>query len=450
MDVERTVEQALQTFSISRKTRILVACSGGADSVALVYALHRLGYDIAIGHVDHMLRENAKKDRQFVRKLAADLQIPCFDCAIPIASIAAETNENIQHVCRVERYSFLEEVARRENIPYIATAHHANDQLETVLMQLGQGKQVIGMPSRRRLRSSCQLIRPLLRVTKQTIFEYLQQNQVTYRHDESNDSDDYVRNAIRHAVVPVYEQLFEDVALQTTDIVERLQEDERYLQQKAQRIATQIRQQERDGFSIPLNEWFNYPSSLQRRVLPLLLNYLYSEDKRAHYSKSLLQLLYEQCIRTDGTKMIRLPERYFFIRTYDRAYFKRTLQETLPFSRQRMRLNETYSFGPYTIRLVPIENEEEGWETWYTALSSLSVRTRKDGDRIHLLQNEGKKKVSRVFIDEKIPTYERNVWLLVVDERDEVRAIPFVRYDAAFSNERRSTDRYALQMRKEK
>lgn len=181
---------------------ILVALSGGADSVALLHALHAQGFKICAAHMNYQLRGiDSDEDEQFCYTLCQKLGIDLYTKK----SEPIPKGENLQAFCRKNRYQFFEKICLDNDIKWIATAHHANDRFESLLMNISKGSSAfgyLGIPS-----ENGKIIRPLIQNTRIHIEEYCALNQLSFRQDSSNASDKYTRNIIRHHITPVYENL---------------------------------------------------------------------------------------------------------------------------------------------------------------------------------------------------------------------------------------------------
>lgn len=198
---ERAVEQILTSNGVVRSgERILIACSGGPDSVALVAALHavskRMALHLRIGHVNHGVRASAWQDECVVLRIAATYDLPVDVIALPRGS------RNEQRL-REARYAGLVDAALRHNCAVIATAHHAEDQSETVLLALLRGSGpsgLAGMPARRALREGLDLARPLLSVPSDVLLEYCHARALPLAADPTNADTGLRRNAVRQAL----------------------------------------------------------------------------------------------------------------------------------------------------------------------------------------------------------------------------------------------------------
>jgi tRNA(Ile)-lysidine synthase len=193
--------------------RTLLTISGGVDSVVMANLFHRAGFDAAFAHCNFGLRgEESLMDEQFVKDLAHFYGFPFFVKHLNAKAFANEHTVSTQMAARRLRYEWFEEVRSRHSFQYIATAHHANDHLETAILNLVRGTGLAGLHGI--LPRNGFLIRPLLFATKQQILDYAVQQDLTWREDRSNNSLDYKRNIVRKKVVPVLKEM--NPSLETT------------------------------------------------------------------------------------------------------------------------------------------------------------------------------------------------------------------------------------------
>ncbi|WP_255717340.1 tRNA lysidine(34) synthetase TilS [Dyadobacter fanqingshengii] len=189
-----------------KKHPCLLTVSGGVDSVVMLHLFHQAGFPAGIAHCNFGLRgEESEGDEQFVRDLSSRCGFPFYSKRFDVKSFAKNTGISTQMAARELRYEWFEEIRAANNYIYIATAHHANDSLETTLLNLTRGTGILGLHGISGINNY--LLRPLLLATKEQILAYAHENKLQWREDRSNDSDDYKRNLIRHKVVPVLKQL---------------------------------------------------------------------------------------------------------------------------------------------------------------------------------------------------------------------------------------------------
>ncbi|QSB11818.1 tRNA lysidine(34) synthetase TilS [Lysinibacillus fusiformis] len=432
---------------------LLIAVSGGVDSMALLHYFvqtqEQWNIQVEAVHVDHMLRgEASAEDRAFVQKYCDDNGVYLHATEIPIPAIMAQENGNTQLICRRERYRYFKEVLQKTNANKLVTAHHADDQLESVLMALTKNATMNSMQGIRpqRLFEGKSLIRPFLTVTKSEIGEYLLRKGLDYREDASNSKDTYVRNRFRHHVVPLLEAENPRVTEQVTHFTKQLQEDDTFLMALAQDVFSQIIIRSNENtYSMEIEAFQLVPLALQRRLILILLNYLY-KDSNTIQSYALLTSILKLCDTTAGYAEIHLPEDFLAVRRYG----KLTIQKNEPLEGRASPENQVISTANgwttltngerlRVVNLHDLSSEllTDTAQLFYFNASKLHlplyVRARRDGDRMLLKGMDQPKRLSRLFIDEKIPLNERNSWPLLISQSDEVVAVIGVRMGIFFS-----------------
>ena len=229
--VERAFSRFLQEHP---RSGLLIALSGGADSVALLHVASRyqekLGYRLEAMHIHHGIRgSEADRDLEFCTTLCKELNIPLSVREYDIPTLAASEKTGLEETARKYRYLALEQLAAEHRLDGIATAHTATDHMETVLLQLTRGTASLhGIPS---LRGA--YLRPLLSVTREEILAYLEAHGLSHVEDSTNQSDEYSRNLIRHQVLPVLRSLNPRVEEAFSRATAHAREDEAYLQEVA-------------------------------------------------------------------------------------------------------------------------------------------------------------------------------------------------------------------------
>lgn len=249
---------------LARKSRVLCAVSGGADSMALLHLINsrkkELDLDsVSAFHLNHNLRGiESDEDEYCVRSFCEANGIPFYGYKLTEEEIHDKSEDNLRKL----RYKYLEITAEEIKADYIATGHTASDQLETILLNLGRGsglKGLGGIPQKRG-----KIVRPLLYVTKDETIEYCTNNNIQYREDSSNYSDDYLRNRVRHHIVPEYKSIFSDLEHKVSNSCNILLKADRYLSLQAEKLL--------DACKLSASSI----NTLQLQKLdPILLEYLY-------------------------------------------------------------------------------------------------------------------------------------------------------------------------------
>ena len=222
--IERKIKSILETHPlIAQGDRILVAVSGGMDSMCLISLLHSLDLDLAAGHVNFKLRGRASDlDETLVRSHCSALGLPVYSVSFDTRAEAQKSGKGIQETARDLRYAWLSEIADQHGYDKIATAHHQDDQAETLIFNLVRGAGLRGAGGIPVMQG--RIIRPLLAVSKKEIREYLSLRGIPYREDLSNLKTDYTRNKIRHRIIPLLEQINPRASAHLAAFSERVQQ----------------------------------------------------------------------------------------------------------------------------------------------------------------------------------------------------------------------------------
>lgn len=200
-----------------KDSKLLVAVSGGIDSIVLVHFLKQLDYDVAIAHCNFGLRgEESDGDEEFIKSYASENNIEIFVTRFDTMSFAADNKLSIQVAARQLRYIWFDQLLEENNLNYLLTAHHLDDNIETFLINFTRGTGLEGLTGIPQQNGN--VVRPLLPFTRKEIENYALENNITWREDSSNTSDKYLRNKLRHDIVPALKSLnpsFADSFLQT-------------------------------------------------------------------------------------------------------------------------------------------------------------------------------------------------------------------------------------------
>ncbi len=211
------VAHVLSRLGVNKSSSILIGVSGGVDSMSLVFILNELlkkGHlkKLGIIHINHSLRgKESDKDEILVSKYAKKLKIPIQIFSVDTKAYSVEKKIGIEEAARILRYKKIERLILSKKFDFVTTAHTANDQVETVLMNIVRGSGINGMqgiPESRKFFGSSRLIRPVLGVTKKNLRACAKENKIPFREDKSNSSLDYQRNRVRHMVLPALEKAF--------------------------------------------------------------------------------------------------------------------------------------------------------------------------------------------------------------------------------------------------
>ncbi|MFC6997742.1 tRNA lysidine(34) synthetase TilS [Rufibacter roseus] len=393
------------------ETKILAAVSGGLDSVVLADVLHRLKLPFAVLHCNFGLRgEESDADELFVRKLAKQYSVPFYSEQFQTQAFAEQEGISIQMAARALRYTWFEQMRQQLGYDVIATAHHQSDALETVLLNLVRGTGLAGLHGISPKNNH--LIRPLLCLAKDDLYDWLTSKRLAWREDSSNESRKYSRNLIRHEVIPHLKELNPNLDQTFTQTLERLQGAEAVFLASFQEIKAKTQRTENGVTYLRIAPLQNSPSPtvlLHELLKPFHFSYVQAQEIAAAW---------------DGQsgKTFTSPTH---VLVKDREELVITLKNLESFGSINLPEEATeVRFGPYLAKISrkPAEGYKVPRGKNVAALDAdllkfpLKLRPWKEGDWFIPLGMNGKKKVSDLLIDRKVPAnLKPNVWVLVSD-----------------------------------
>lgn len=383
---------------------ILAACSGGADSVALVHALHECGIPFSVAHVNYNLRgEESTGDEKYVSELCARLQVPLYIKQTSRTELDS-VSLNLQNAARILRYSFFHSIAEAEQITFIATAHHSDDQLETVLMNFLRGSGINGLSGMKF--KDGKIIRPLLNLSSADLRNYLQEKYVDWREDSSNSTDDYLRNRIRRHLVPALNACDDRNGEGWRKTITNLADSDQLLASLTEHYAGQIVSSQADGIHYKKSALVNSPEPR------LLFNYLLRTQEFEKYFdeqefESLLLIQSGKQFHSNGKVLHVDREEFVLIPAEDLRPEPFTLQPDCilenGWSCTRVSGVDPRIFQKYEA-LINI-NANNGY---------LVVRVWEIGDKFTPLGFSGTKKVSDILNEIEVPSHLRKNHPVVV------------------------------------
>jgi tRNA(Ile)-lysidine synthase len=451
MNTLKAVEETIRREQLLEKgAKVVVAVSGGPDSVALLKLLRELAADwelqLIVGHVNHRFRgEESDREAEFVRRLAEDWNLPCEIAHIDVPQVIRSESLNAQVAAREKRYAFLLETAHKHGATKIALAHHADDQAETVLMRLIKGSGPSGLSGMavKRKEKDVELIRPLLRITKAEILSYCELRKLEYMVDSSNRERKYFRNQVRLDVIPFLRQYNPRLTSAMNRLAEMMRGDDDFLEQQTLEVYRDIVTPEDGRYTFTRQSFISQHLALQRRLIKLILSYLsasHLEADLADFAK--IELVRSAIVQGRTTSLqLQLSERVRFVREYDRImltadplpaaenyeYIIHALpaETVIPAANAKIRLN--ILAWPQAGLLRPPGHKLEVWFDADQVCFPLTIRNRRDGDRMKVQGLNGTKKIKDLFIDEKIAASQRRTIPIVADAGNRILWIPGVR-----------------------
>lgn len=255
----QALQKAFQTFwkeklRLDGSQPVLAAVSGGVDSMVMATLLHQSGFSFAIAHCNFGLRgAESDADAAFVEEWVKVRNVPFFRKAFDTQAIADANGWGIQDAARRLRYEWFEEVRKDNRFAAIATAHHADDSAETLLMNLFRGTGIRGLHGI--LPRQGKVVRPLLFASKKEILEYASENKIAFREDASNQKSDYNRNALRHHVLPAIQAQYPNALKAIAETAARVGSAEPLYQKSVEKLRKKLLEPRGSDFYLPIRLW---------------------------------------------------------------------------------------------------------------------------------------------------------------------------------------------------
>lgn len=383
---------------------ILVALSGGADSVALLHALTQEKYNVKAAHVNYRLRgAESLEDENFCVDLCKNLEVELFVMkAEPILE-----SENIQVKARNIRYEFFEELCWKNQIAFIATAHNANDRFESLLMNLSTGSGpfgFLGIPL-----ENGKIIRPILQTNRPKIEEYCAYYHLNFRTDSSNLSDKYTRNKIRHHITPRFEEIHPNSMDNYTQSSQNLYEvlayfKDEYTKFKSENIENKfgILSTATSGNPIFLKQWY---SELGFETPSIYAIHDCEKDLNEWHSNL--------------GRLLKYRARY---------YFKPKTGNETPQEPLKIKEVGKYHYSNFSIEIkkeigevnYSKDNPFDFFATLELLECGIEFRPLKTGDSMTLLGMQGRKKLSDILTDKHINRFQKEIAFVLTDKDDEI------------------------------
>jgi tRNA(Ile)-lysidine synthase len=414
---------------LNREDNIFLAVSGGVDSMVMLDLFSTAEIKVSVAHCNFNLRgAESDQDSDFVREQTRKLGVQYFEKTFETKEFATVKKFSIQEAARVLRYQWFEELCKSEGFHYYATAHHFDDQLETFFINLFRGTGVRGLRGILPKNGNC--IRPLLFATREEIVEYAINRGISFREDSSNKSDKYLRNRIRHLILPALASVKADYRSGFNKTFQLLAGSEEFIDVEITKLRKQLFREEEDQVHIAIEELNKLPNT-EYYLYELLKPYGFNED----------------VVRKIPAALNKIPGKIFLSKSHqlliDRNNIILTpIQETKPESfliqaGQIKIINPirlTFTSHPENEKTIIDPNPNVAQLDAGKLQFPLKLRKWEEGDYFFPLGMNGRKKVSDYFIDRKFSLLDKQkTWLLL--SGDEIAWIVGHRIDDRFKIE---------------
>ena len=412
-----------QNFSFLKEKKLLVAVSGGMDSMVLVDLFQKLKFDFTLAHCNFQLRgAESDGDENFVAAYAKLNNIACFITKFDTSNYSKENKLSTQVAARNLRYNWFNEILEQEKFDYIVTAHHADDVAETFMINLSRGTGLdglTGIPSQ-----NGNIIRPMLPFSRKEIENYVLENKLKWREDSSNASDKYLRNKIRHHIIPVFKEINESFLQSFQNTLEHLNQEQSLINDAVQMVYEKVVSEENQQLKINISALLHYKNHKA---------YLYQWLNK--YGFSAWNDVYN-LIEAQSGKQI-LSEKYILLK--DRDFLILSKKEKTNF--EEIVIHSITEKPNFPLKLTLCNQSDISNQLKNVIFVDenkiqfpLTIRKWKEGDYFYPFGMQGKKKVSKFFKDEKFTLFQKqDTWIL--ESNNQIVWIIGYRADERFKTE---------------
>jgi tRNA(Ile)-lysidine synthase len=425
MDLIQQVRRTIETYHmIERGDSVVVAVSGGPDSVAMIHLLWRLrdvlGIQLHVAHLDHGLRGlRSQEDARYTRRLAQRLRL---SATVERIQLSPDSKGSLEEQARLARYAFLERVASDVRAQRIATGHNADDQAETIIMRILRGAGSEGLSGIPPVRG--RIVRPLIQVRRHQIEEYLHRRRFQPRRDHTNLELQHLRNRLRKELIPLLERSYNPNVVETLNRIGRLESEEAaYFRQLSERLLkTLVKKDSKGKIVLDLGSFADYFNIAGKFLIRELIRKTKGDLRQIGHEH--VDRVFSLARNGSVGSRIHLPHGVVVERAAQRLIFRMGLP--LPFC-ETVELpgkNELTAAGlAFKAELLPKnqiswplrgKDQYEAFVDWERLRGPFVLRTRRRGDRFQPLGMRGTRKLSDYLIDKKVPRVQRDETPLLV------------------------------------
>ena len=410
-------------FKFNKGDCIVVGCSGGPDSMALVHMLlsirEKYELSIVIALVNYNVRDESTEEANYVRKFAEKNNL-----VFEYLSIDEYGDDNFENEARNIRYNFYDKLVKEYNANYVMTAHHGDDLIETILMKIVRGSNISGYAGFKKVveMDNYKIVRPLIEYTKDELIQYDKENKVKYYVDKTNFDSTYTRNRYRKEILPFLKNENDEVHKKFLKFSNTLLQANYFIIKERNKAIKRCVIDE----TIKIDKFKLEDEYIQKEIIYYLFSKFYQDDLFL-VNDLHINLLLELINNNKSNTSVNLPNEVVAVKNYNNVEIKKVTDQinsyeielidevVLPNDHKIIRIEETDLNSNDICRL----NSKE-------INLPLVVRSRRLGDRISL-KNSGSRKIKDIFIDRKIKIEDRNIWPIVVDSSDQVVWIPGIK-----------------------
>lgn len=398
---------------------VVIGVSAGPDSMCLLDLLQKKTTKIVVCHINHNVRKESIEEEEYITKYCQDKNI-----ILEKTIINNYQENNFENEARKKRYIFYEEILKKYNSKTLLLAHHGDDLIETILMKISRGSNLEGYAGIKEISNvkNYQIIRPLLKYTKEDIINYNKSNNIKYYNDSSNQSTNYTRNRYRLNILPLLKKEDKNIHKKYLKYSKTLIEYDDYIKREVKRNINNVY---KDNI-INIDNLNKLDTFLIKNILYNIMNNIY-QNKNNIITDRHIQNIISLLNNTKPNIKIDLPNNKEIVKEYNKLIIK---DKTSDIKNYKIEFNDKIEIENLIIEKIESEDDDSNSVCRLNSKDitlPLYIRNREDGDYIILKGSNNRKKIKEIFIEKKLPLKKRNNYPLLVDSNNNIIWIPNIK-----------------------
>ena len=417
MQKEDIMNQVLDDYIFNNY--VVIGVSAGPDSMCLLDLLQKKTTKIVVCHINHNVRKESIEEEEYITKYCQDKNI-----ILEKTTINNYQENNFENEARKKRYMFYEEILKKYNSKTLLLAHHGDDLIETILMKISRGSNLEGYAGIKEISNvkNYQIIRPLLKYTKEDIINYNKSNNIKYYNDSSNQSTNYTRNRYRLNILPLLKKEDKNIHKKYLKYSKTLIEYDDYIKREVKRNINNVY---KDNI-INIDNLNKLDTFLIKNILYNIMNNIY-QNKNNIITDRHIQNIISLLNNTKPNIKIDLPNNKEIVKEYNKLIIK---DKTSDIKNYKIEFNDKIEIENLIIEKIESEDDDSNSVCRLNSKDitlPLYIRNREDGDYIILKGSNNRKKIKEIFIEKKLPLKKRNNYPLLVDSNNNIIWIPNIK-----------------------
>ena len=398
---------------------VVIGVSAGPDSMCLLDLLQKKTTKIVVCHINHNVRKESIEEEEYITKYCQDKNI-----ILEKTTINNYQENNFENEARKKRYMFYEEILKKYNSKTLLLAHHGDDLIETILMKISRGSNLEGYAGIKEISNvkNYQIIRPLLKYTKEDIINYNKSKNIKYYNDSSNQSTNYTRNRYRLNILPLLKKEDKNIHKKYLKYSKTLIEYDDYIKREVKRNINNVY---KDNI-INIDNLNKLDTFLIKNILYNIMNNIY-QNKNNIITDRHIQNIISLLNNTKPNIKIDLPNNKEIVKEYNKLIIK---DKTSDIKNYKIEFNDKIEIENLIIEKIESEDDDSNSVCRLNSKDitlPLYIRNREDGDYIILKGSNNRKKIKEIFIEKKLPLNKRNNYPLLVDSNNNIIWIPNIK-----------------------